>query len=128
MLYLTTGVLFNESELSQGDFFNLDQLPYNGAGTSTMSPGAYSDTAISLQLANPQILIIKFFQLTEWVYKVIVAQQKASKLTQENVLMTYTKCLDWYRDLFELIGDAGSRSPFILLTQSVFATSSTFAC
>ncbi|KAM3522943.1 hypothetical protein NHJ13051_005403 [Beauveria bassiana] len=54
------------------------------------------------------------FQLTEWVYKVIVAHQKDSLSNQGKVLATYTKCLGWYRDVFELVGDGGSRSPFIL--------------
>ncbi|KAM3541266.1 hypothetical protein ARSEF1564_005827 [Beauveria bassiana] len=72
------------------------------------------DTAMTFQLANPQILFVKMFQLTEWVYKVIVAHQKDSLSNQGKVLATYTKCLGWYRDVFELVGDGGSRSPFIL--------------
>ncbi|KAM3536752.1 hypothetical protein MY4038_000207 [Beauveria bassiana] len=54
------------------------------------------------------------FQLTEWVYKAIVSHQKDSLSNQGKVLATYTKCLGWYRDVFELVGDGGSRSPFIL--------------
>ncbi|KAM3505773.1 hypothetical protein MY10362_002746 [Beauveria mimosiformis] len=56
----------------------------------------------------------EYAKLTEWVYKAIVAHQKDSLSNQEKVLATYTKCLGWYRDVFELVGDGGSRSPFVL--------------
>ncbi|KAF1732019.1 Conidial development protein fluffy [Beauveria bassiana] len=114
MLNLTTGVVFNDSQQSQEDSFVLDQLPCNGAGINSISLDLTYDTAMTLQLANPQILFVKMFQLTEWVYKVIVAHQKDSLSNQKKVLATYTKCLGWYRDVFELVGDGGSRSPFIL--------------
>ncbi|OAA48126.1 Fungal transcriptional regulatory protein [Beauveria brongniartii RCEF 3172] len=99
---------------SQEDTFVLDQLPYNGAGINSISLDLSYDTALTLQLANPQILFVKMFQLTEWVYKAIVAHQKDSLSNQGKVLATYTKCLGWYRDVFELVGDGGSRSPFVL--------------
>ncbi|KAM3512302.1 hypothetical protein MY11210_004015 [Beauveria gryllotalpidicola] len=117
MLNLTTGVVFNEFQQSQEDSFVLDQLPYNGAEINSISLDLFHDTAMSLQLANPQILFVKMFQLTEWVYKAIVAHQSHQRDSQSNqgkFLATYTKCLGWYRDLFEIVGDGGSRSPFIL--------------
>ncbi|OAQ96124.1 hypothetical protein LLEC1_03379 [Akanthomyces lecanii] len=114
MLYLTTGVLFNGYEQSHEDYSILDQDSYDGAGTNMMSPGTTDDATVSLQLANSQLLNIKMFQLTEWVHKVIVTHQRASRPSQQAVLLTYTKCLGWYRDVFELTGNSGNRSPFVL--------------
>ncbi|EGX91398.1 Fungal transcriptional regulatory protein [Cordyceps militaris CM01] len=123
MLNLTTGALFNEAEQSLEDSFILDQLPDTGAGADAASPVAANDVALSLQIANPQVLVVKMFQLTEWVYKVVVAHQRAShsnESIQEDILETYTKCLGWYRDVFELIGNGGSRSPFILFVHMYY--------
>ncbi|KAJ6785245.1 hypothetical protein PWT90_07212 [Aphanocladium album] len=113
MLHLTTGIIFSRLESIEEDSYVLDQLPCTGTGLNTMVSDLSSETTLNFQLETPQILIVKMFQLTEWVYKAIVANQNASPAITENVLVTYTKCLSWYRDIFHLIG-SGSRSPFIL--------------
>ncbi|EJP62035.1 nitrate assimilation regulatory protein nirA [Beauveria bassiana ARSEF 2860] len=112
MFYLTTGVLFNDNGNTLEDSFILDQLPCNDEAASTMRPDR--STAINFQPANPHNLITKLFQLTELVYMAIVANQRAAPSTKEDIIATYQKCLVWYGDLFELVGNDSSRSPFIL--------------
>lgn len=90
MLDLTTGVLFNEAGSTLEDPSILDQLPCNETGAGTMRSGKpvmhlekpieanvifFSDlsTAINFQPVSPYDFIAKMFQLTELVYKVIVA-------------------------------------------------------
>ncbi|KAM3537244.1 hypothetical protein ARSEF1564_009832 [Beauveria bassiana] len=112
MFDLTTGVLFNEAGSTLEDSLILDQLLCNDAGAGTMRPDL--STAINFQPENPHDLIAKLFQLTEMVYKVIVAKRRASPSIKRYIIATYQKCLEWYREIFELVRNGSSRSPFIL--------------
>ncbi|KZZ91529.1 Fungal transcriptional regulatory protein [Beauveria brongniartii RCEF 3172] len=102
------------------DGFILDQLPYSRAGTETATTNVSADTTPSLQLASSQLLIVKLFQLTEWVYTFIVANRRAPQSNQHEMMSIYTKCLGWYRDLFELIGRDGSRTPSLLFVHMYY--------
>ncbi|OAA33906.1 Fungal transcriptional regulatory protein [Beauveria brongniartii RCEF 3172] len=121
MLYLITGIVFSEitGELLE-DGFILDQLPYSRAGTETATTNVSAGTTPSLQLASSQLLIVKLFQLTEWVYTFIVANRRAPHSNQDEMMSIYTKCLGWYRDLFELIGRDGSRTPSLLFVHMYY--------
>lgn len=134
MFYLTTGVLFNEAGNALELSLILDQVPCNDAGAGTMRPSMlvihleklieanvvfFSDlsTAINFQPASPHNFIAKMFQLTELVYKVIVANRRASSSIKGDIIATYQKCLGWYSEIFELVGNGSSRSPFFLFLQ-----------
>ncbi|KAF1739612.1 hypothetical protein CRV24_001548 [Beauveria bassiana] len=54
------------------------------------------------------------FQLTELVYKVVVANRRASSSMKGDIIATYQKCLEWYSEILELVGNGSSRSPFFL--------------
>ncbi|OAA34800.1 Fungal transcriptional regulatory protein [Beauveria brongniartii RCEF 3172] len=69
---------------------------------------------MDFQPVNPYNLVTKLFQLTELVYMAIVANQRAAPSTKEDIIATYQKCLVWYSELFELVENGSSRSPFIL--------------
>ncbi|KAH8721037.1 hypothetical protein HC256_001410 [Beauveria bassiana] len=58
-------------------------------------------------------------QLTEWVYKVILANQSASQTTRDDIISTYTKCLSWHREVFELLDRGGSRTPSAIFIQTL---------
>ncbi|KGQ06697.1 Conidial development protein fluffy [Beauveria bassiana D1-5] len=115
MLYLITGIVFSDiTGALLEDGFVLDQLPYSRAGTETATTNVSADTNPSLQLASSQLLIVKFSQLTEWVYTFIVANRRALHSNQDEMMSIYTKCLGWYRDLFKLISRDGSRTPSLI--------------
>ncbi|KAF1738491.1 Conidial development protein fluffy [Beauveria bassiana] len=123
MLYLTTGIVFSEiTGALLEDGFILDQLPYSRAGTETATTNVSADTIPSLQPASSQLLNVKLFQLTEWVYTFIVVNRRAPHSNQDEMTSIYTKCLGWYRDLFELISRDGSRTPSLLFFQSLMNT------
>lgn len=143
ILYLATGIVFSKTTSTlQEDGLILDQLPYSHAGITVTATSKSTEsltrvishqcvsagTTPSLQLANPQLLIAKIFQLTEWVYTFIIANRRAPHSTQGDILSIYTKFLDWYRDLFELTNRDGSRAPFMLFVQLVQRTNTKDFC
>ncbi|KAJ3497960.1 hypothetical protein NLG97_g1503 [Lecanicillium saksenae] len=115
MLYLTTGIVFNETTgalLEDGSI--LDQPPCNRDGTTSATTNVSADTTLNLPTTSQQLLTVKVLQLTEWVYMFIVTNRRTPHSNQEETISMYTKCLGWYRDIFELIGRDHSRTPLLL--------------
>ncbi|UNI24014.1 hypothetical protein JDV02_009794 [Purpureocillium takamizusanense] len=107
MLSLTTGRLF-------------DGPDYPGDGASALhqlSIGGEYDIAATfrhLPTRNSQLLSAKLFLLTEWVYKLAFAARAGEPGVWASVVPVYTKCLDWYSGLFELLVADEGRTPFAL--------------
>lgn len=66
------------------------------------------------QLSSLQLIPAKIFQLTEWVYKVLASPQTA---TNDELVLVYHRCLDWYESFFAMLKTDGSNSPFVLFIQ-----------
>ncbi|GJN86841.1 hypothetical protein PLIIFM63780_010423 [Purpureocillium lilacinum] len=66
------------------------------------------------QLSSLQLVPAKIFQLTEWVYKLLVWSSAA---TGDEVVLVYRRCLDWYEDFFAMLAADGSNSPFVTFIQ-----------
>ncbi|UNI17857.1 hypothetical protein JDV02_004171 [Purpureocillium takamizusanense] len=62
------------------------------------------------QLSSLQLIPAKIFQLTEWVYTILASSPTA---TEDEVVLVYHQCLNWYESFFALQTD-GSNSPFVL--------------
>ncbi|GJN78595.1 hypothetical protein PLIIFM63780_002104, partial [Purpureocillium lilacinum] len=62
------------------------------------------------QISNPQLVPAKIFQLTEWVYKLLVRLPAA---TGDEVVLIYRRCLDWYEGFYVMLAADGSNSPFV---------------
>ncbi|GJN76039.1 hypothetical protein PLICBS_010150 [Purpureocillium lilacinum] len=66
------------------------------------------------QLSGLQLVPAKIFQLTEWVYKLLVWSSAA---TGDEVVLVYRRCLDWYEGFFAMLAADGSNSPFVTFIQ-----------
>ncbi|PFH55459.1 hypothetical protein XA68_18274 [Ophiocordyceps unilateralis] len=63
-----------------------------------------------------QLLPMKLFQLTEWVYKLLsTSASKDGRFNTRGLFAVYTKCLNWYESIFSLKTE-GSDTPFVLFT------------
>lgn len=60
---------------------------------------------------------MKIFQLTEWVYKFTSSAEPDSKRGASDFELFYNECLNWYEDVFALLNDRGTRTPFVLFLQ-----------
>ena len=59
----------------------------------------------------------KLFQLTEWVYNVILSADNDIQAASDEVVHVYERCLDWYKDLFSVLVPEGGQTPFVLFVQ-----------
>lgn len=66
---------------------------------------------------NVQLIATSLFQLTEWVYQIVVASQSDVQAVSGEVPTVYGRCLDWYSDFFSLLPPEGGRTPFVLFIQ-----------
>jgi len=57
------------------------------------------------------------FQLTEWVYNIILAAEVDIQAASREVAGVYERCLDWYKDFFSILAPDGGRTPFVLFVQ-----------
>ncbi|OAQ65596.1 nitrate assimilation regulatory protein nirA [Purpureocillium lilacinum] len=76
----------------------------DGSNTGTLAGESRS------QLTSLQLVPAKIFQLTEWVYKLLVRSPAA---TGDEVVLVYRRCLDWYEGFFAMLASDGSSSPFV---------------
>ncbi len=80
----------------------------DGSNTGTLAGESRS------QLTSVQLVPAKIFQLTEWVYKLLVRSPAA---TGDEVVLVYRRCLDWYEGFFAMLAADGSSSPFVAFIQ-----------
>lgn len=68
---------------------------------------------------NAQTIAARIFQLTEWVYKVIVEAVPTTNIAPAEVVRTYNKCLNWYSGIMGILNASKGRTPFALFIQYV---------
>ncbi|OAQ65631.1 nitrate assimilation regulatory protein nirA [Purpureocillium lilacinum] len=100
--------------IMQDDGVALDRPPC-AYGPSNSSPVVSSELCTlageyRAQLSGLQLVPAKIFQLTEWVYKLLVWSSAA---TGDEVVLVYRRCLDWYEGFFAMLAADGSNSPFV---------------
>ncbi|PHH76756.1 hypothetical protein CDD80_1242 [Ophiocordyceps camponoti-rufipedis] len=67
-----------------------------------------------------QLLPVKLFQLTEWVYKLLsTAVSRDDGFDTRDLFAVYTKCLRWYEGIFSLRRE-GSDTPFVLFVHMYY--------
>jgi hypothetical protein len=66
---------------------------------------------------NAQLIAANLFQLTEWVYNIILAAEVDIHAASQEVTAVYQRCLRWYREFFGVLAPEGGRTPFVLLVQ-----------
>ncbi|KAL2192727.1 putative nitrate assimilation regulatory protein nirA [Corynascus similis CBS 632.67] len=59
-----------------------------------------------------QIIAANLFQLTEWAYQIIVYAQSDVQTALGQVRELYTRCLNWYTEIFALLEPEVGRTPF----------------
>ncbi|GJN78630.1 hypothetical protein PLIIFM63780_002139 [Purpureocillium lilacinum] len=89
------------------DGVSLDQPPdvYESSEPSDISGS---------QLGSLQLISAKIFQLTEWMCKILVSQPTAA---DDEVVLIYHWCLDWYESFFAMLKTDESNSPFVFFVQ-----------
>ncbi|KYK56993.1 hypothetical protein DCS_04000 [Drechmeria coniospora] len=110
ILWLTTGQLpdgpYGDSPCPDDGVF-LDQP--SSAGLRAPASGRDGEKRQNDANESPRdgLLLIpaKIFQLTEWVYKLLVTAHVPSA----EILAVYTKCLDWYDSFFALLAGGSDR-------------------
>lgn len=117
MLSLVTGRLFNTHQPAiPEDLFSLDQL----AGSANIAGQRDNDLATQLTPWNAQLVAAKLFQLTEWVYNVILAAETDLQAASREVVEVYERCLGWYKDFFGILAPEGGRTPFVLFVHMYY--------
>lgn len=66
---------------------------------------------------NAQLIAANLFQLTEWVYNIIIAAEKDIYAASQEINAVYERCLGWYKDFFKVLAPDGGRTPFVLFVQ-----------
>lgn len=69
------------------------------------------------ELLDLQVISVKIFQLTEWVYKFANLVRSDFQRALSDLESFYTGCLNWYERVFFLLNATGSRTPFVLFVQ-----------
>jgi len=125
MLSLTTGRFFDDPDHPVEGSSALHQLSIGGENDIPATCKCWrgpsslvTDRAVpNLQSRNSQLISAKLFLLTEWVYKLVLSARTSASGAAANVAPVYTKCLDWYSGLFELLVADEGRTPFALFIQ-----------
>ncbi|GJN81537.1 hypothetical protein PLIIFM63780_005071 [Purpureocillium lilacinum] len=116
--YCSAVSLVRMLSLTTGRFFDDPDHPVEGSSAlHQLSIGGENDipaTFPNLQSRNSQLISAKLFLLTEWVYKLVLSARTSASGAAANVAPVYTKCLDWYSGLFELLVADEGRTPFAL--------------
>ncbi|KAF4589117.1 nitrate assimilation regulatory protein nirA [Ophiocordyceps camponoti-floridani] len=82
--------------------------------------GAVTVPADVLDSRTLQLLPVRLFQLTEWVYKLLsTAVSRDGDLDTRGLFAVYTKCLRWYEGIFSLKRE-GSDTPFVLFVHMYY--------
>jgi len=69
---------------------------------------------------NAQLIAANLFQLTEWVYNIILSAEADIYAASRDVKDVYERCLGWYKDFFRLLAPDGGRSPFVLFVHMYY--------
>ncbi|KAK1754718.1 fungal transcriptional regulatory protein [Echria macrotheca] len=126
MLALASGRIFNIAEYTiQEDLFSIDQLPGGGLrgipnkqGRPGPTPGLATDG--NARPWDVQLIGASLFQLTEWVYQLIMAAQTDVQAASDELPAVYKRCLNWYTDIFSLQPPDAGRTPFVMFVHMYY--------
>ncbi|KAK0639033.1 hypothetical protein B0T16DRAFT_235932 [Cercophora newfieldiana] len=122
MLSLVTGRLFNAPDpVISEDLFSLDQL----AGGTRIAGQCRDGLRPNLSTTqsepwNAQLIAANLFQLTEWVYNVILSAEADIHAASRDITSVYERCLRWYKEFFGVLAPDGGRTPFVLFVHMYY--------
>ncbi|GAB1311988.1 hypothetical protein MFIFM68171_02198 [Madurella fahalii] len=121
MLSLVTGRLFNTHQPAiPEDLFPLDQLAGSAALADQANHGLRLNLMTEMAPWNVQLVATKLFQLTEWVYNVILAAEADIQAALQDVMEVDERCLGWYKDFFDILAPDGGRTSFVLFVHMYY--------
>ncbi|KAK3389821.1 nitrate assimilation regulatory protein nirA [Podospora didyma] len=120
MLSMATGQLFNNPhDATHSELLCLDQ--------TFQSSEDHKSERSAVKAYNTQLLqaiTTKIYQLTEWVYNIIVSAQSdtgtGTDTAPRAMVSVYTQCLGWYEEFFALLQSNGSRTPLLLFVHMYY--------